>query len=147
MDHPSDTSLSQDDYLETIIVYGMQAVLGNASLSLTALVSQDLRQRNILPLALFGPEGSFSSGPQIIQAVAGILGVAIPLPALAPAPVGKSQCSRNLDFHLDSDRQLCGFQRVSIYRICPFLFVGSAVADAEMYCLQHCHRVFRRIKN
>ena len=79
----------------------MQAVLGNANPSLTALVSQDLRQKNVLPLAVFGPEGSFSSGPQIIQAVAGILGVAPPLPP--PAPMGNSQCSWYLDFYLHSD--------------------------------------------
>ena len=117
----------------------MQAVLGDASPSLTALVSQDLRQMNILPLAVFGPEGSFSSGPQIIQAVAGILGVALPLPA--PAPMGNSWCSWYLDFYLYSNWQLCGLQLLLICQICLDLSIGAAVADTEMYCLQHCHRV------
>ena len=52
----------------------MQVVLGNASPSLTSLVSQGLRQSSIVPSVLFGPEGNFSSGPQIIQAIARLLG-------------------------------------------------------------------------
>ena len=66
----------------------MQNILDSASASLTTLVSQGLRQRAVLPLALFGPEGNFGSGSQIVQAVARILGTALPLPqaALAPAP-------------------------------------------------------------
>ena len=134
MDHPSDASLPQNDLLEMVMwyIYGMQAVLGNASPSLTALVSQDLRQRNILPLALFGPEGSFSCGPHIIQAVAGILGVALPLPALAPAPMSNFRCSWYLGFNLHSDWQFCGLQQVLIYVLCLFMSVGPAVADTEM---------------
>ena len=65
----------------------IQAVLGNASPSLTALVSQGLRQRNILPPRFFGPEGNFSNGPDIVQTVAGLLGLAQSpqlTPALAP---------------------------------------------------------------
>lgn len=67
----------------------VQAVLGTASPSLTALVSQGLRQGNILPRTLFGPEGNFSNGPEIVQAVAQLLGIPQrALRTLAPAPLG-----------------------------------------------------------
>ena len=41
-----------------------------------ALVSQGLRRENVLPLAIFGPEGNFSNGAEIVGAIAAILGVA-----------------------------------------------------------------------
>ena len=78
----------------------VQAVLGNASPSLTALVSQGLRQGNILPPTLFGPEENFSNGPEIVHTVAELLGIALS-PQLAPAlaPHGT--------FHLYSSLKRC----------------------------------------
>ena len=51
-------------------------VLGNASPSLIALVDQVLRRGNVLPRAIFGPEGNFSNGAEIGGAIAVILGIA-----------------------------------------------------------------------
>lgn len=75
----------------------MQAVLGSASPSLTALVSQGLRQGNVLPRTLFGPEGNFSNGPEIVQAVAELLRINQgPLRAHAPAPLGTRSPSSSM---------------------------------------------------